>query len=115
MILFERSARRTLAGRRREPEAKKAPTLRELAESWKAAHVDVSEGTMQTYDVVFGRLLPRLGDVAGIDLEPRHVAELVAELTEAGSRSRRSGRRSRCLRWFSITTASSRTRPVTRG
>jgi hypothetical protein len=68
----------------REPEAKPAPTLRELAEAWKAARVDVSAGTMQTYEVVFGRLLPRLGDVAGAELEPRHVAELVAELTEAG-------------------------------
>ncbi len=68
----------------RQPEAKKAPSLRELAEAWKAARVDVSEGTMATYDVVFGRLLPRLGNAAGADLEPRHVAELVAELTEAG-------------------------------
>jgi integrase len=68
----------------REPEAKKAPALRELADAWKATRVDVSEGTMTTYEVVFGRLLPRLGDVAGADLEPRHVAGLVAELTEAG-------------------------------
>lgn len=68
------------------PEAPNLPTLRELAESWKAARVDVSEGTMQTYRVTLGRLLPRLGDAAGAELEARHVAGLVAELTEAGLR-----------------------------
>jgi integrase len=64
----------------------KAPTLRELAEAWQAARVDVSEGTMQTYRVALGRLLPRMGDAAGAELEPQHVADLVAELTDAGLR-----------------------------
>jgi integrase len=64
----------------------KAPALRELAESWQAARVDVSAGTLQTYRVALGRLLPRMGDVAGAELEPQQVADLVAELTDAGLR-----------------------------
>ena len=38
---------------------------RSLAERWQASRVDVSAGTMQTYRVALGRLLPRLGDQAG--------------------------------------------------
>jgi integrase len=62
------------------------PTLREFAESWQAARVDVSEGTAQTYRVALGRLLPRLGSAAAADLTPQTVADLVAELAEAGLR-----------------------------
>jgi len=36
--------------------------------------------------VALGRLLPRLGDETAAELEPHHVAELVAELSEAGLR-----------------------------
>ena len=61
-------------------------TVRALAESWQAARVDVSEGTAQTYRVALGRLLPRLGDVPAAELEPSHVAGLVADLTAAGLR-----------------------------
>src|SRR6476646_4852558 len=39
-----------------------AETLRELADRWKASRVDVASGTMQTYDVALGRLLPRWKD-----------------------------------------------------
>jgi integrase len=61
-------------------------TLRALAEAWQAARVDVAEGTAQTYRVALGRLLPRLGDMPAASLAPSHVADLVAELTEAGLR-----------------------------
>jgi integrase len=61
-------------------------TLRALAEAWQAARVDVAEGTAQTYRVALGRLLPRLGDLPASSLAPSHVADLVAELTEAGLR-----------------------------
>jgi hypothetical protein len=62
------------------------PTLREYAESWQAARVDVSEGTAQTYRVTLGRLLPRLGDHPVEQLTPSDVAALVGELTDAGLR-----------------------------
>jgi integrase len=61
-------------------------SLRQLAESWQAARLDVSAGTAQTYKVALGRLLPRLGDHTAAELEPHHVANLVAELSEAGLR-----------------------------
>jgi integrase len=61
-----------------------APTLRELAEHWQAARLDVSEGTLQTYRVALGRLLPRLGTLPVDQLRPETVAELVAELHAAG-------------------------------
>src|SRR5437764_10876696 len=37
-------------------------TLGQLGERWKASRVDVSAGTMETYRVALGRLLPRMGD-----------------------------------------------------
>jgi hypothetical protein len=61
-------------------------SIRELAAAWQAARVDVSEGTKETYRVALGRLLPRLGELPAAELEPHHVAELVAELSEAGLR-----------------------------
>jgi integrase len=64
--------------------AAEAVTLRSLAGRWQASRVDVSEGTVQTYRVALGRLLPRLGDrpVDGIDAQT--VADLVGELHAAG-------------------------------
>jgi integrase len=66
--------------------SERPPTLREYADAWQAARVDVSEGTAQSYRVALGRLLPRFGDLPVSDLEPRHVAGLVSELAEAGLR-----------------------------
>jgi integrase len=63
-----------------------AVTVRRLAERWKASRVDVSDGTMQTYTVALGRLLPRLGDVPIEQLDAQRVADLVAELHAAGLR-----------------------------
>jgi integrase len=61
-------------------------TVRAMAERWKASRVDVAAGTMQTYDVALGRLLPRLGDVAIDRLDAQRVADLVAELHADGLR-----------------------------
>jgi integrase len=60
-----------------------ASTLRQLADRWQASRVDVSAGTMQTYRVALGRLLPRLGDVPVEKLDAQTVAGLVAELHAA--------------------------------
>jgi integrase len=61
-------------------------TVRQLADRWKASRVDVSAGTMQTYDVALGRLLPRFGDLTVDKLDAQTVADLVAELHAAGLR-----------------------------
>jgi integrase len=73
-----------LAGRR-VPELRFAATagtvtLRTLADRWQASRVDVAAGTMQTYRVALGRLLPRLGDMPVEKLDAQTVAGLVAEL-----------------------------------
>jgi integrase len=59
-------------------------TLRTLAERWKSSRVDVSDGTMQTYRVALGRLLPRLRDKPVDAIDAQTVADLVAELHAAG-------------------------------
>ena len=46
------------------------PTLTELASGWQAARFDGSDGTMQTYRVALGRLLPRFGERTAAELEP---------------------------------------------
>lgn len=61
-------------------------TLRTLAAAWQASRVDVCEGTMQTYRVALGRLLPRLGDTPLEAIDAAAVAALVAELHAAGLR-----------------------------
>jgi integrase len=61
-----------------------AVTLRQLAKRWKAARVDVSAGTLQTYEIAFGRLLPRLGDTAVEGIDAQAVAHLVGELHANG-------------------------------
>ncbi|HKG44813.1 MAG TPA: site-specific integrase [Gaiellaceae bacterium] len=76
-----------LAGRRIPDLRSDAPetvTLRALAERWQASRVDVSAGTMQTYRVALGRLLPRLGDEPVEKIDAQRVAGLVAELHAAG-------------------------------
>jgi integrase len=58
-------------------------TLRTVAKRWQASRVDVSEGTLQTYRVALGRLLPRLGDTPIETIGPQTVADLVVELHAA--------------------------------
>jgi integrase len=59
-------------------------TVRTLAERWKASRVDVAAGTMQTYDVALGRILPRLGTKSAEKLDAQTVADMVAELHAVG-------------------------------
>ncbi len=58
----------------------------DAAEDWRRSRVDVSAGTMQTYAVALGRLLPRLRSTAVEAISPPTVAGLVAEMTDAGLR-----------------------------
>jgi integrase len=61
-----------------------SPTLAVVAERWQASRVDVAAGTLQTYQVALGRLLPRVGDRPITDIDPQTVAGLVAALHEQG-------------------------------
>jgi integrase len=61
-----------------------AETLRELADRWKASRVDVAAGTMQTYDVALGRVLPRWKDKPVDTITAQAVADLVGELHAEG-------------------------------
>jgi integrase len=61
-----------------------AATVRQLAERWQAARVDVSAGTLETYRVALGRILSQLGDKSVDRLDAQTVADLVAELHAAG-------------------------------
>jgi hypothetical protein len=62
---------------RRRDDAR-APTVREVAERWQAARVDVAAGTLQTYRVALGRVLPRLGDLPPSRWHPwARIGELV--------------------------------------
>jgi len=58
-------------------------TVRQAGECWKTSRVDVSAGTLTTYDVALGRLLPRLGDTPVETIDAQTVADLVAELHAA--------------------------------
>jgi integrase len=68
----------------RHREDVQTPTIREVAERWQAARVDVAAGTLQTYRVALGRVLPRLGDLPVAEIDAPSVAELVADLHAAG-------------------------------
>jgi hypothetical protein len=63
-----------------------AATLRSVAARWQASRVDVAPGTLGTYRVALGRILPRLGDQAINHVDAQMVAALVADLHEAGLR-----------------------------
>lgn len=63
-----------------------ARTLAVAAEAWRQSRVDVSSGTLTTYGISLGRILPRLGSTAVDAITPQIVAGLVGELTEAGLR-----------------------------
>lgn len=60
------------------------PTVRALAESWRASRVDVAAGTAATYEVNLKRILPRLGNRAAAEIRPDDVAALVADLNAEG-------------------------------
>lgn len=67
-------------------------TVRVLAERWRASRLDVAPGTLQTYKVNLGRLLPRVGSLPVDELTSERVAALVVELVDAGL-SRESARK----------------------
>ena len=81
-VVGELAARRVPELRTLESET--VVTLRVIAERWKASRVDVAEGTMQTYRVALGRLLPRLGDTSVDTIDAQTIADLVAELHADG-------------------------------
>jgi integrase len=58
-------------------------TLRDVAALWQASRVDVALSTLQTYRVVLGRILPRLGDTPINKIDAPKVAALVSELHSA--------------------------------
>jgi integrase len=61
-------------------------TLADAAARWKASRVDVAAGTMQTYDVALGRLLPRWGTKPLASIAAADVTDLVAQLHGDGLR-----------------------------
>src|SRR5262249_54451218 len=44
------------------------PTVAEVAAAWQASRVDVAAGTLETYRVALGRILPRLGQTPAREL-----------------------------------------------
>jgi integrase len=60
------------------------PTLRTVADQWKASRVDVSEATRVLHRVALDRVLPTLGDRAVDTLTGGDVAQLVEDLSAAG-------------------------------
>jgi integrase len=80
-VLGELAAMRVPDHRRAHEAA--ATSLREVAARWQASRVDVAPGTLQTYRVALGRILPRLGDTPVDKIDPQEVAAFVAELHTA--------------------------------
>jgi integrase len=66
------------------PATPTSETLRRAAERWKASRVDVAAGTLTTYTVALGRLLPRLGNTPVEKIDAQTVANVVAELHAGG-------------------------------
>ncbi len=59
-------------------------TIAVLAERWRASRLDVAAGTLQTYRVNLGRLLPRVGMLTVSEFDAERVAALVVELVDDG-------------------------------
>jgi NAD(P)-dependent dehydrogenase (short-subunit alcohol dehydrogenase family) len=85
-----------------------AETLRQAAERWKASRVDVAVGTLVTYTVALGRLLPRLGDTSIEAIDAQMVADLVGELHAAGLKKATIRKTIVCSGWFSTMRAAQR-------
>ena len=62
----------------------RAPTVAEACERWRAARVDVVEGTRVLHRVALGRVVPILGDRLLDELTVDDVNELVRELASTG-------------------------------
>jgi integrase len=61
-----------------------SPTLADVAARWQASRVDVATGTLQTYKVALGRVLPALGGTPIGDIDAQAVAGVVAKLHGQG-------------------------------
>jgi integrase len=81
-VVGELAAMRVPDGR--VPNDAVAPSVGEVAARWQAPRVDVAAGTLETYRVALGRVLPRLGDLAIDEVDAQSVAALVADLHAAG-------------------------------
>lgn len=72
---------------RSEPSPRQGPSgprLGDVAARWQASRVDVAAGTLLTYRVALGRILPRLGNASVSDIDAQMVAGLVADLHAHG-------------------------------
>lgn len=58
-------------------------TVRQIVRDWRGGRRDVAAGTLQTYDVALGRIVPRLGSTAIDELDAHAVNRFVGELVEA--------------------------------
>lgn len=83
-VAGELAAARVPAGRPLEVEAASVPTVAEACERWRAARVDVSEGTRVLHRVALGRVVSVLGDRRIDTLSVDDVNALVRELSRTG-------------------------------
>lgn len=58
-------------------------TVRQVVREWRDSRRDVAAGTLQTYDVALGRIVPRLGATVVDGLDAHAVDRFVGELVEA--------------------------------
>jgi integrase len=67
-------------------EAKRAPTLAEAAELWRASRIDVTESTRVLHRVALGRVVPILGDRPVDEIALADVKALVSTLAAEGKK-----------------------------
>lgn len=68
----------------RRAERAVSASVRQVAERWQASRVDVAAGTLQTYRVALGRILPRFGNTSVDSVDAQAVAAFVADLHAEG-------------------------------
>jgi integrase len=83
-VAGELAASRVPEGKPVEAVAHSAPTVAEACERWRAARVDVAEGTRVLHRVALGRVVSVLGDRRMDGLSVDDVNELVRELARTG-------------------------------
>jgi integrase len=69
---------------RRRADKTAVPTVGQVAARWQASRVDVAPGTLQTYRVALGRIVPRIGNTPIDEVDAETVAALVADLHASG-------------------------------
>jgi integrase len=83
-VAGELAAARVPAGRPLDAETASVPTVAEACEQWRAARVDVAEGTRVLHRVALGRVISVLGNRRIDRLSTDDVNELVRELSRTG-------------------------------